>query len=167
MEAGPDRLTITRAGEIVHQGRHPLALPDTTEPRITTVAGPDGTIGYAVVRERGYTPAEIIDLQRKVLARVRSGRENTDDHDQEHDGVDREDVLKDKAEDGDGAVALSRAAAWGAAVQRRTRPRSPGPVRAAAGHRPGRGVLAARDRSGRTVAARDRRSARLARTRDA
>ncbi|MFE7113082.1 hypothetical protein ACFU98_42360 [Streptomyces sp. NPDC057575] len=39
--------------------------------------------------------------------RVRSGQENIDGEDQEHDGVDRYDVL----EGGDGAVVLSRAAA--------------------------------------------------------
>ncbi|MFE7268305.1 hypothetical protein ACFU9B_40965 [Streptomyces sp. NPDC057592] len=44
MEAGPDRLTITRNGVIVHQGRHALARPDTAEPRTTTTAGPDGAI---------------------------------------------------------------------------------------------------------------------------
>ncbi|WP_323185136.1 Helicase associated domain protein [Streptomyces sp. NBC_00305] len=44
--------------------------------------------------------------------RVRSGRENTDDdQDQEHDDIDAGDVLEDEDEDGYGAVALSRAAA--------------------------------------------------------
>ncbi|MFB6878994.1 hypothetical protein [Streptomyces sp. NPDC056323] len=41
--------------------------------------------------------------------RVRSGRENTDGQDQEHDGEDAGDVLEDG--DGDGAAALSGAAA--------------------------------------------------------
>ncbi|MFD7496639.1 hypothetical protein ACFV8T_30420 [Streptomyces sp. NPDC059832] len=40
----------------MHQGRHALARPDTTEPRLTTAAGPDGTVGLAVVRERAYAP---------------------------------------------------------------------------------------------------------------
>ncbi|MFB6879185.1 hypothetical protein [Streptomyces sp. NPDC056323] len=69
MEAGPDRLTITRNGVIVHQGRHALARPDTAEPRITTAAGPDGAIGWAVVQEREYTPAEMSALEQKILAR--------------------------------------------------------------------------------------------------
>ncbi|WP_331750808.1 MULTISPECIES: hypothetical protein [unclassified Streptomyces] len=69
MEAGPDRLTITRNSVIVHQGRHALARRDTTEPRITNAAGPDGTIGWAVVHEREYTPAEMNALQQKIVAR--------------------------------------------------------------------------------------------------
>ncbi|MGW2113496.1 hypothetical protein [Streptomyces sp. NPDC001948] len=47
MEAGPDRLTLTRDGQVVYQGRHALARPDTAEPRLTTAAGPDGRIGWA------------------------------------------------------------------------------------------------------------------------
>ncbi|MEV7722351.1 hypothetical protein [Streptomyces sp. NPDC088184] len=69
MEAGPDRLTITRDGVIVHQGRHALPRPGTAEPRLTTAVGPDGTIGWAVVQEREYTPAEISDLTKRILAR--------------------------------------------------------------------------------------------------
>lgn len=61
---GPARLTITRNNVIVHQGRHALPRPDTTEPRITTAAGPDGTIGWAVVQEREYTPAEMRGMPR-------------------------------------------------------------------------------------------------------
>lgn len=34
----------------------PLARPDTAGPRIATSAGPDGTIGRTVVREREHTP---------------------------------------------------------------------------------------------------------------
>ncbi|MFE3152567.1 hypothetical protein ACFXJ6_38965 [Streptomyces sp. NPDC059218] len=69
MEAGPDRLTITRDGQVVHQGRHALARPDTTEPRLTTAAGPDGAIGWAVFQEREYTPAGLDVLERRILAR--------------------------------------------------------------------------------------------------
>ncbi|MGW1848274.1 hypothetical protein [Streptomyces sp. NPDC001966] len=68
MEAGPDRLTITRDGVIVHQGRHALARPDTAEPQITTAAI-DGAIGWAVVQKRQYTPAEMSTLEQKILAR--------------------------------------------------------------------------------------------------
>ncbi|MFF9594223.1 hypothetical protein ACF1FX_34460 [Streptomyces sp. NPDC014646] len=35
MEAGSDRLTITRDGVIVHQGRHALPRPHTAEPQLT------------------------------------------------------------------------------------------------------------------------------------
>ncbi|MFJ2629959.1 hypothetical protein ACIO6T_43230 [Streptomyces sp. NPDC087532] len=80
MEAGPDRLTITRNGAIVHQGRHALARPDTAEPRVTTAAGPDGAIGWAVVQEREYAPAEMSALEQKILAR---GAELAARHDQE------------------------------------------------------------------------------------
>ncbi|MFB7915542.1 hypothetical protein [Streptomyces sp. NPDC056061] len=46
MRPAPDRLTITRDGVVVHRCRRALARPDTTEPRVTTAAGPaDGTIG--------------------------------------------------------------------------------------------------------------------------
>ncbi|MFE3151283.1 hypothetical protein ACFXJ6_32240 [Streptomyces sp. NPDC059218] len=62
MGAGPDRLTITRNGVIVHQGRHTLARPDTAEPRITTAVG-GGAIGWAAVQEREYTPAEMCTLE--------------------------------------------------------------------------------------------------------
>ncbi|MET8747879.1 MULTISPECIES: hypothetical protein [unclassified Streptomyces] len=81
MEAGPDRLTITRGGVIVCQGRHALARPDTAEPRVTTVAGPDGAIGWAVVQEREYTPAELNALQQRILAR---GAEIAARHNQEN-----------------------------------------------------------------------------------
>ncbi|MFB7853321.1 hypothetical protein ACFC34_40820 [Streptomyces sp. NPDC056053] len=81
MEAGPDRLTITRDGQVVHQGRHALARPDTAEPRLTTAAGPDGTIGMAVVQEREYTPAELDPLAQQILAR---GAETTARHRQEN-----------------------------------------------------------------------------------
>ncbi|WP_326771095.1 hypothetical protein OG978_45875 (plasmid) [Streptomyces sp. NBC_01591] len=80
MEAGPDRLTITRNNVIVHQGRHALARPDTAEPRITTAAGPDGTVGWAVVQEREYTPAEMSALEQKIIAR---SAELATRHDQE------------------------------------------------------------------------------------
>ncbi|SCF75528.1 hypothetical protein [Streptomyces sp. Ncost-T10-10d] len=53
----------------MHQGRHALARPDTAEPRITTAAGPDGPIGWAVVQEREYTPAEMSALEQGILAR--------------------------------------------------------------------------------------------------
>ncbi|MFF3959430.1 hypothetical protein ACFYY1_40560 [Streptomyces sp. NPDC001890] len=79
MEAGPDRLTITRNGVIVHQGRHALARPDTAEPRITTAAI-DGAIGWAVVQERQYTPAEMNALEQKIIAR---GAELASRHSQE------------------------------------------------------------------------------------
>ncbi|MFF8717756.1 hypothetical protein ACF07T_41350 [Streptomyces sp. NPDC015184] len=35
MEAGPDQLTLTRDGVIVHQGRHALAPPGTSVPQLT------------------------------------------------------------------------------------------------------------------------------------
>ncbi|MFG3532866.1 hypothetical protein ACGF8B_40100 [Streptomyces sp. NPDC047917] len=69
MEACPDRLTITRGDVIVHQGRHAPARPDTAEPRLTTAAGPDGAIGWAVVHEREYTPAGMSALEQRILAR--------------------------------------------------------------------------------------------------
>ncbi|MER5503143.1 hypothetical protein ABT096_39045 [Streptomyces sp. NPDC002561] len=69
MEAGPDRLTITRDGQVVHQGRHALARPDTADPRITTVAGPDGTPSMAVFQEHEHTPAELDTLEQQILAR--------------------------------------------------------------------------------------------------
>ncbi|MCX4851979.1 hypothetical protein [Streptomyces sp. NBC_00893] len=81
MEAGPDRLTITRDGVVVHQGRHALARPDTTEPRLTTAAGLDGGVGRAVVQEREYTPAEMSTLEQKILAR---GAELADRYDREN-----------------------------------------------------------------------------------
>ncbi|MGW1193089.1 hypothetical protein [Streptomyces sp. NPDC002559] len=68
VEAGPDRLTITRDGQVVHQGRHALARPDTANPRITTAAGPDGTIGWAVFQEHEHTPAELETLEQRILA---------------------------------------------------------------------------------------------------
>ncbi|MEL5955716.1 hypothetical protein AADR41_13260 [Streptomyces sp. CLV115] len=46
---GPDRLTITHDGVIVHQGLHTLARPEAAEPRVTTAVGPAGTIGWAAV----------------------------------------------------------------------------------------------------------------------
>jgi hypothetical protein len=81
MEAGPDRLTITRDGQIVHQGRHALARPDTAEPRLTSAAGPNSAVGLALVQEREYTPAEMSALAQKVIARgaelaARCDREN-------------------------------------------------------------------------------------------
>ncbi|MFF8618542.1 hypothetical protein [Streptomyces sp. NPDC015350] len=82
MEAGPDRLTLTRDGVIVHQGRHALARPDTAEARVTTAAGADGALGMAVVQEREYTPAELETLEQRILAQgaeaaaARYGREN-------------------------------------------------------------------------------------------
>lgn len=65
----------------MHQGRHALARPDTAEPQITTADGPDGAIGWAVVQEREYTPAEMSTLEQKILARgaelaSRHNREN-------------------------------------------------------------------------------------------
>ncbi|MFE2936239.1 hypothetical protein [Streptomyces sp. NPDC059278] len=72
MEAGPDRLTITRDGVIVHQGRNALARPDTAEARLTTAAGPDGGVGWAVVQERKYTPAEMSALEQKTLPVARN-----------------------------------------------------------------------------------------------
>ncbi|MET9662709.1 hypothetical protein [Streptomyces sp. NPDC006510] len=84
MEAGPDRLTITRDGVIVHQGHHALPRPDTAEPRITTAAGPDGDVGWAVVQDREYTPTEMNALEQKILAR---GAELAARHDQkQHEG---------------------------------------------------------------------------------
>ncbi|MFD7498405.1 hypothetical protein ACFV8T_39885 [Streptomyces sp. NPDC059832] len=73
-------LTITRDSVLVHQGHHALARPDTAEPRMTTAAGPDGAMGWAVVRERTYTPAEMSTLGQKTLAR---GTELAARHDQE------------------------------------------------------------------------------------
>ncbi|MEU3423594.1 hypothetical protein AB0F39_34475 [Streptomyces murinus] len=70
MEAGPDRLTVIRDGQIVHQGRHALAQPDDAPLRITTAAGPDGAIGWAVVQERQYTPAELDGLAQRIVART-------------------------------------------------------------------------------------------------
>lgn len=70
MEAGPDRLTVTRQGEVVHQGRHALARPDNAQPRLTTAAGADGGFGWAVVQEREYTPAELDALQQKIITRT-------------------------------------------------------------------------------------------------
>ncbi|GAA1334033.1 hypothetical protein GCM10009647_075410 [Streptomyces sanglieri] len=55
---------------IVHQGRHALACPDTAEPWVTTAAGPDGTVGWSVVQERAYTPAEMSTLKQKIRARA-------------------------------------------------------------------------------------------------
>ncbi|MFB7853525.1 hypothetical protein [Streptomyces sp. NPDC056053] len=68
MEAGPDRITVIRAGVIVHQGRHALARPDTAEPRLITAAGPDGTLGMAVFQEREHTPTELDTLEQRILA---------------------------------------------------------------------------------------------------
>lgn len=65
MEAGPDRPTITRNGAIVHQGRHALPRPETTEPRLTSAAGPNGAVGLALVQEIEYTPAEMSALEQK------------------------------------------------------------------------------------------------------
>lgn len=70
MEAGPDSLTVTRGGEIVHQGRHALARPDDAPPRLTTAAGADGAVGWAVVQERQFTPAELDGLQHKIIVRA-------------------------------------------------------------------------------------------------
>ncbi|MEU6927348.1 hypothetical protein [Streptomyces sp. NPDC046631] len=64
----PRPATITRNDVIVHQGRHALARPDTAERRITSVVG-DGAIGWAVVREREYTPAEMSALEQKIISR--------------------------------------------------------------------------------------------------
>ncbi|WHM40889.1 hypothetical protein [Streptomyces sp. BPTC-684] len=69
-EADPDRLTLTRNGTLVHQGRHILARDtDTAEPRLTTAISADGTIEWAIVQERQHTPAEYEDLEQKVIAR--------------------------------------------------------------------------------------------------
>ncbi|MFE2936122.1 hypothetical protein [Streptomyces sp. NPDC059278] len=81
MEAGPDRLTITRDGQVVHQGRHALARPDAAEARLTTAAGPGGGVGRAIVQEREYTPAETSTLEQKILAR---GAELADRYDREN-----------------------------------------------------------------------------------
>jgi hypothetical protein len=45
-----------------------------------TVAGPDGTISWAIVHKRESTPAELDDLEQKLLAR---GAELADWYDQE------------------------------------------------------------------------------------
>ncbi|MFB7852828.1 hypothetical protein ACFC34_38245 [Streptomyces sp. NPDC056053] len=70
MEAGPDRLTLTRDGQVVHQGRHALARPDTADPRLTTTAsgGPDGALGLAAFQEHECTPAELDTLEQRILA---------------------------------------------------------------------------------------------------
>ncbi|MEU5430924.1 hypothetical protein AB0H73_35700 [Streptomyces olivoreticuli] len=79
MEAGPDRLTITRDGAIVHQGHHALPRPDTAAVRLTTAASADGDgLVLAVVREREYTPAELDELMQKTIAR---GQEAAARHD--------------------------------------------------------------------------------------
>ncbi|MEU5157775.1 MULTISPECIES: hypothetical protein [Actinomycetes] len=70
MEAGPDRLAIIRGGTVVHHGHHALTRPDTEELRETTAVGADGTIGYAVILEREYTPAELTDLERKIITKT-------------------------------------------------------------------------------------------------
>ncbi|NBE53972.1 hypothetical protein [Streptomyces boluensis] len=77
MEAGPDRLAITRGGRIVHQGRHALARPDTAEARVATAASADSGVGLAVVHERESTPAEHDALQARIIAR---GAEATTRH---------------------------------------------------------------------------------------
>ncbi|MFJ1839901.1 hypothetical protein ACIOJ9_39330 [Streptomyces sp. NPDC088175] len=45
MEAGPGQLTVTREGVIVHQGRHALPSPGTTEQRITP-----GAVALGLIR---------------------------------------------------------------------------------------------------------------------
>ncbi|MFF3735330.1 hypothetical protein ACFYXM_34955 [Streptomyces sp. NPDC002476] len=49
MEAGPDRLTLTRDGVIIHQGRHALPRPDTTDPRPADRLTP-GTYALSLIR---------------------------------------------------------------------------------------------------------------------
>ncbi|MEV8101736.1 hypothetical protein [Streptomyces sp. NPDC088135] len=49
MEAGPDRLTITRDGAVVHQGRHALPCPGTTEPRAADRIAP-GAFALSLIR---------------------------------------------------------------------------------------------------------------------
>ncbi|MFD7533786.1 hypothetical protein ACFV8E_40320 [Streptomyces sp. NPDC059849] len=45
MEAGPDRLTVTREGVIVHQGRHALPRPGITEQQLTP-----GAVALGLIR---------------------------------------------------------------------------------------------------------------------
>ncbi|MDI3403240.1 hypothetical protein [Streptomyces cavernicola] len=73
MEAGADRLTISQGGQIVHQGRHALARPDTAQPRITTAASADG-VGLAVAHERESTPTAHDALQARIIAWRRGRR---------------------------------------------------------------------------------------------
>ncbi|MER5890734.1 hypothetical protein ABT160_43525 [Streptomyces sp. NPDC001941] len=69
MEAGADRLAVVRDGAVVFQGRHALAGPERSEPRVANAVGADGVFGAAVVVERHLTPAEMDGLMGRVIER--------------------------------------------------------------------------------------------------
>ncbi|MFF3735511.1 hypothetical protein ACFYXM_35945 [Streptomyces sp. NPDC002476] len=65
----PAEKSRTRSGCTARTSAEATSEPRATDPKLTTAAGPDGTIGWAIVHNRESTTAELDDLEQKLLAR--------------------------------------------------------------------------------------------------